>query len=215
MSSPIASPPGRLQRQKHDALVRGARLVFGRDGYARASIDAIATEAGVSTRTLYKHFSGKEQLFAFVLENSATQVADGFVERLRTVAAAESAEGVPAELTGIAHALVRQTIDHPEHFAMARQINAESGHFPAHVLDAWQQAGPRRVEAEVVGRLRRLADQGLLVVTDLDRAALHFMALATAEAGPRGLRRAGHLTATETDVAVSAAVEAFLNGYAP
>ncbi|GAA3390268.1 TetR/AcrR family transcriptional regulator [Cryptosporangium minutisporangium] len=214
MSSPTTAPLGRLQPQKRAAIVRGARLVFGRDGYARASVDAIATEACVSTRTLYKHFRGKEQLFASVLEASATEVADAFVEQVAAVPFAGSADAVPAELTGIAHALVRHTVDHPEHFAMVRQIVTESTHFPAPVLAAWQEAGPLRVEAAVAGRLQRLADQGLLAAPSIRRAVLHFVALATAEANPRGLRPAGHLSADETEIAVAAAVEAFLNGYA-
>ena len=52
-------------------------------GYTRASIDAIAAAAEVSTRTIYKHFANKEELFATVLEASATEVADAFVERAR------------------------------------------------------------------------------------------------------------------------------------
>ena len=213
MSSPAAPLLGRLQPQKRDAIVRAARLVFGRDGYARASVDAIATEAGVSTRTLYKHFSSKEQLFASVLEASATQVADGFAGRVEGIPPAESAVDVSRELVGLGHALVRQAIDNPEHFAMVRQINTESTHFPLPVLTAWQEAGPLRVEALVAARLANLADRGLLVIPDLDRAVLHFMTLVTAEAGPRGLRQAGHLTATQTEVAVAAGVEAFLHGY--
>jgi AcrR family transcriptional regulator len=213
MSSSIAPPLGRLQPHKRDAIVRAARLVFGRDGYARASIDAIATEAGVSTRTLYKHFAGKEQLFASVLEASATQVADGFAARVDAVPPAGSAADVPRELVGIGHALVRQAIDNPEHFAMVRQINTESTHFPTPVLTAWQEAGPLRVEALVAARLARLADRGWLVTPDPQRAVLHFSTLVTVEASPRGLRQIGHLTPAQTDVAVDAAVAAYLNGY--
>jgi len=33
-----------------------------RDGYTRASIDAISAEAGVSTRTIYNHFTDKAML---------------------------------------------------------------------------------------------------------------------------------------------------------
>lgn len=212
MDSPTAPPLGRLQPAKRDAIVRAARLVFGHEGYARASVDAIATEAGVSTRTLYKHFAGKERLFAFVLENSATQVADGFVAKVRAVPLAGDADEVPGELVGIAHALVRQSIDHPEHFALVRQIVAESTHFPEPVLTAWQEAGPRRVEATVAERLRRLVDQGLLAIPDLGRGVIHFMALSTAEAS-RGPGSPGRLSPEETESAVTGGVRAFLRGY--
>ncbi|WP_035857335.1 TetR/AcrR family transcriptional regulator [Cryptosporangium arvum] len=205
--------PGRLQAEKRDAITRAARIVFGRDGYARAAVDAIATEAGVSTRTLYKHFASKDVLFTSVLEASATQVADGFLARLRDVPGAERADDVPRELRAVGHALVRQAIDHPEHFAMVRQIVAESTHFPEPVITLWQEAGPRRVEREVARRLVALDERGLLAVPSVDRAVMHFMALTTIEASPRPLKPAGYLGAEGTEEAVSAAVQVFLTGY--
>ena len=207
------SSSGRLQPEKRDAITRAARIVFGRDGFARAGIDAIATEAGVSTRTLYKHFASKDLLFASVLETSATQVSDGFLNRLRDTPGARTAEEVPRELTAVAHALVRQAIDHPEHFAMARQIATESTHFPEPVITAWQEAGPRRVEREVGRRLAALADRKLLVVPDVERAVLHFLALATIEANPRAMKPPGHLGPERTEEAIAAAVAVFLTGY--
>jgi AcrR family transcriptional regulator len=61
---------------KHRAILRGALTVFARDGYTRASMDAIAAEAGVSTRTIYNHFGDKADLFHAVIQDSVTQVAD-------------------------------------------------------------------------------------------------------------------------------------------
>ncbi|UNN03395.1 TetR/AcrR family transcriptional regulator [Rhodococcus opacus] len=40
------------------------------------SCSTARTEADVSTRTIYNHFEGKEQLFFAVIEDSATRVAD-------------------------------------------------------------------------------------------------------------------------------------------
>jgi AcrR family transcriptional regulator len=207
------SSPGRLQPAKRDAIIRAARIVFGRDGFARAGVDAIATEAGVSTRTLYKHFASKDRLFAVVLEASATQVSDGFLARLRDTPGAGTPDDVPRELTAIAHALVRQAIDNPEHFAMARQIATEGTHFPEPVITTWQEAGPLRVEREVRRRLAALADRKLLAVPDVERAALHFSALTTIEANPRGMKPIGHLGPERTEEAIAAAVAVFLTGY--
>lgn len=67
-------PPGRLEAKRR-ALIDGALRIFARDGYARASIDDIAREAGVSTRTLYNHFGSKTELFEAVIQASATRVA--------------------------------------------------------------------------------------------------------------------------------------------
>ncbi|MFD0331899.1 TetR/AcrR family transcriptional regulator [Streptacidiphilus monticola] len=61
--------------EKRAAITRAALTVFGRDGYSRAGMDALAKEAGVSTRTVYNHFpGGKEQLFATVIHDSADAV---------------------------------------------------------------------------------------------------------------------------------------------
>ncbi|MFG1923467.1 TetR/AcrR family transcriptional regulator [Cryptosporangium sp. NPDC048952] len=204
-----------LQAEKRDAITRAARIVFGRDGYARAGVDAIATEAGVSSRTLYKHFVSKDVLFASVLEASATQVADRFEALLRDVPGARTADDVPRELIAVGHALVRQAIDNPEHFAMVRQITAESTHFPEPVITAWQEAGPRRVEREVARRLVALGERGLLTVRNVDRTMLHFMALTTIEANPRAMKPVGHLGPERTAEAVAAGVQAFLTGYQP
>lgn len=187
--------------------MRAARVVFGRDGYARASIDAIAREAGVSTRTIYNHFAGKEELFSTVLEASATQVADAFIARVQALPL--------SDLEGLGEALVSQALEFPEHFAMVRQITAEGGHFPAAVLDRWRQAGPLRVESEVADRLAALAAEGALrAVADPRRAAVHFIALTASPItisthfGARPLA-----AATRTEI-IASGVEAFLNGYA-
>ena len=77
------SPPRALRPEKRDAILRAARKVFSTMGFARATIDAIAAEANVSTRTLYKHFRNKDELFATVFEASASAVADDYEAAVR------------------------------------------------------------------------------------------------------------------------------------
>ncbi|GIJ50680.1 TetR family transcriptional regulator [Virgisporangium aliadipatigenens] len=201
----------RLQPQKREAILRAGRTVFGRDGYTRASIDAIATEAGVSTRTIYNHFANKEQLFATVLESSATQVADGFVESLERALA-----GVTDRreyLVRLGWALTRQAVDFPEHFAMVRQINPEARHFTPDVLDTWRRAGPLRVQREVARHLDLLAADGKLR-GDAELAATHFMALTTAGLNLRDLFELPGFDDCDVARIVETGVDAFLHGYA-
>ncbi|MBD0354642.1 MAG: helix-turn-helix transcriptional regulator, partial [Rubrobacteraceae bacterium] len=54
---------GPRARAKRDQILDGARRVFLRDGFAGASTDDIAAEAGVSKRTLYAYYPSKEDLF--------------------------------------------------------------------------------------------------------------------------------------------------------
>jgi AcrR family transcriptional regulator len=197
--------------QKREAITHAARTVFGRDGYARASVDAIATEAGVSTRTIYNHFESKQQLFASVLETSATQVADGFVANVGRGVTGDDLEG---DLVAIGWALIAQQTDFPEHFAMVRQILPEAPHFPPAVLEAWQDAGPRRVQDEVARRVEQLADQGLLRVEDPAQAAVHLIALTAFPVTTRARYREQPLTQRDMTRIITAGVRAFLHGYA-
>jgi AcrR family transcriptional regulator len=48
------------------ALLTAARELFASDGFAAASIDAVAAKAGMTKGAVYHHFSGKRDLFAAV-----------------------------------------------------------------------------------------------------------------------------------------------------
>lgn len=50
-------------------ILAAAYTLFYRQGFARANIDAIAQAANVSKRTLYYHFSSKDELVSAALEN--------------------------------------------------------------------------------------------------------------------------------------------------
>jgi AcrR family transcriptional regulator len=209
MSETSHRTAGRGRPAKHDAIVHAARAVFGRDGYARTTMDAIAREAAVSTRTLYKHFGSKEELFSFALQQSATRVADAFCEYV--AAGLRSATDLEEQLIAIGRALVAHRLDFPDHFALVQQINAEGRHFPRPLLDAWQQAGPLRVQAEVARHLQALVDQDQLRAADPNRMALHLTALATFESTNAFAERP--LTDDEIMTMVTEGVRSFLNGY--
>lgn len=194
---------------KRRAVTGAARAVFGREGYARASIDAIAAEAGVSTRTVYNHFEGKEQLFSTVLHASAAQVADGFVADVEYRLTGADLEG---DLVALGQALAAVRTDFPEHFAMVARIEDEVSHFPAETVDAWRRAGPLRVLNEIARRLQQLAGEGLLRVADPFVAAVHFAALTTA--GLTTYYGAPAPGGEGTAASVASGVEAFLHGYA-
>ncbi len=52
------------------ALMEAAASVFIRDGYAAASMDRVAAEAGMSKRTLYRLFPSKAALFEATIHDS-------------------------------------------------------------------------------------------------------------------------------------------------
>lgn len=94
---------------------------------------------------------------------------------------------------------------------MGSSINAEIGHLPQAILDAWRDAGPAQVIGALARRLRQLGDRGLLRVDDADRAAVHFLLL-VAGAVPfhHGLDATPE---TEIPEIVTSGVRAFLHGY--
>ncbi len=186
-----------------------ARVCFGRDGYGRTGIDAIAEAAGVSPRTIYNHFDGKDELFAAVLLASAGEVAERFSERVaRTLHGTDVVE----DLVALGLAFAAQRTDAPEHFAMIGQLRAEAHHFPPSTIARWQRAGPQAVQAELAGRLAELGDRGLLDVTDPRRTAAHFSAIVMAEAMVRPTG-SPPTTPADTERMVRAGVNAFLRGY--
>ena len=55
------------RRSRRNDIVTAAIQVFARQGYADASIQEVAAEAGVAPTAVYYHFSGKEDLFDVAL----------------------------------------------------------------------------------------------------------------------------------------------------
>lgn len=195
---------------KRRAILTGARAVFARDGFTRASVDAIAAEAAVSTRTIYNHFECKAHLLAEVLRESATGVADAQVaiidKHLRKVTDLET------DLIELGCELATPMTEHADHFALVRQVDADVEHLPKPALDAWQAAGPRRVVGELADRMRQLGDRGLLRVDDPATAASHFMLLV--QGAVPFHHGAGATRAEDVTGIVAAGVRTFLHGYA-
>jgi len=67
------------ERTREKILEAGFHLFF-REGYARASIDMIAAEAGITKRTLYNHFDSKDQLLDAVLASQTQRSLARFQE---------------------------------------------------------------------------------------------------------------------------------------
>ena len=54
--------------QTRNRILEGAYKLFRRKGYSRVTMDDIAAKASLTKRTLYHHFSSKDELLANVLE---------------------------------------------------------------------------------------------------------------------------------------------------
>jgi AcrR family transcriptional regulator len=87
-----------------DRICAAAEALFLRDGYARTSIRAVATEAGVAEATVYLAFADKGALLDAVIIR-ATRDNPG--ERLDAIAAAPPEEILPRLATSIAALMAR------------------------------------------------------------------------------------------------------------
>src|SRR5918998_4245590 len=84
------------QARTRQALLDAARAVFLRRGFADASVDAIAAEAGFTRGAFYSNFSSKDELFAELLDQQVfavyRQMARDRLERGQGPTLAETAE---------------------------------------------------------------------------------------------------------------------------
>jgi AcrR family transcriptional regulator len=86
----------RLTREEKKArtrerLLAAARTVFAKRGFAAASLDEVADEAGLTKGAVYSNFANKEDLVLAVLEDSFNRRLDDIVSRVDTDASLEEA----------------------------------------------------------------------------------------------------------------------------
>ncbi|TDC73800.1 TetR/AcrR family transcriptional regulator [Streptomyces hainanensis] len=204
--------------EKRRLITAAARRVFGAEGYARASVDDIAAEAGVSKRTVYNHFGDKESLFLAVALEGAHEVTATIArlleKHLRKVV------DVRDDLTAFALDRVAAVGEFPDHFALVRAIEAEAPRMPGPVLAAWIEAGPQTGHLRLAPYLAAMADRGLLTLDDAagtespaERAADHFNLLTVVNVNQRTFYGAVPLPGERVTELVVDGVRAFLRLY--
>jgi TetR/AcrR family transcriptional regulator, mexJK operon transcriptional repressor len=189
-----APAAGRDRRSpaKHAAILNAATDVFLREGYARASVDAIAEAAGVGKQTVYGHFGDKQQLFLAVIEHAhAAHPLSG------TDLITDTGDPL-ADLTAAARWLIRG-VTTPEIAALHRLTIAELTHHPE-LQRSWRdlERGQRLFDA-IAAYLTACDRRGTLTVPDPATAARQFVNLAAAEAQVRSLRGIEPLGDREVD----------------
>jgi len=133
-------PKAGLMARKRDLMLKAALAAFLEDGYAGSSVNRIAENAGVSIKTLYRHFDNKDDLFVAVIQTACK--------------ANQGAEEPPWLDLPPLEGLTQAGSEHlafvlsPEQIALYRVVTGEAQRFP--------ELG-QRYQAEVVGdRIARL-----------------------------------------------------------
>ncbi|MFI5803345.1 TetR/AcrR family transcriptional regulator C-terminal domain-containing protein [Streptomyces sp. NPDC051561] len=123
------------------------------------------------------------------------------------------ARRVEAALLALATAWNRPRAEFAVHLAVVRRMRAETANLPPGMLQAWDQAGPRRTQRELAHQLQRLAGVGVLEVSDPALAADHFLLLTSGAVSERTHGGATALSSAARTALVTAGVHAFLRGY--
>jgi TetR/AcrR family transcriptional regulator, cholesterol catabolism regulator len=79
---------GRSRAIDTPALVAAAARVFERRGYADATLDDIAAEAGVSKPTIYQYVPSKQRLLETIVEQAIYPLRDGIEQIIQSQASA-------------------------------------------------------------------------------------------------------------------------------
>ncbi|MFJ4750580.1 TetR/AcrR family transcriptional regulator [Streptomyces albogriseolus] len=167
---PPSGPRAELKRQ---AILRAARELFLREGFG-VGMDSIAAEAGVSKVTVYNHFGSKEALFTSVITSALDEPLAG--ESSAALEGLADAGDLRAALVGAARTWVHAVRANHEVTALRNLVAAELHRFPE-LGEAWRHRGTEGHHPAVAGALRTLADQGRLVIPDLQVAVIQFYGL--------------------------------------
>ncbi|KQW40809.1 MULTISPECIES: TetR/AcrR family transcriptional regulator [Pseudomonas] len=206
---PIPSGPGRPKDlAKRQAILDAAKRLFLSMGYANTSMDAVATEAGVSKLTVYSHFNDKETLFsAAVMAKCEEQVPSLFYEW---------PDGVPIEnvLLNIARGF-NQLINSDESLNLHRLIMALGSQDPK-LSTIFYEAGPQRMLSGMERLLIKVNQSGALSIDKPRNAAEHFFCLIKGAANFRLLSGCGPAPEPEAAEAhVQEVVGLFVRAYRP
>jgi AcrR family transcriptional regulator len=170
----VGRPRRGTESARTAALIGAATQVFLREGYALASIDKVASEAGVSTRTIYERFKNKADLLAAVI----TRLVD---RDMATVLATPELDRLDPEqaLTAIAQTITNRARD-PEAVALFRIVATEGLRFPE-LAAKMRDSTKRRWDGVIANYFRGQIKRGTLDLADPDRAAELFLQMIGAE----------------------------------
>ena len=174
MTDPAAAKPALESRsvRKRRTILEAATEVFLAEGFAGASMDAIATAAGVSKPTVYNHFADKQQLFEQIVNNLVAVITQPFYEQIVNL----SDDGDLAKRLRELARLLLKGVMQPANLRLRRLVIGEAGRFPD-LGRAYERHGPERALAAWTTAFKRLADTGVLRMRDPTLAAEHFQSL--------------------------------------
>ena len=206
----VESPPRRGRPRDPERLrriVEAAHSHFNAHGLERASVDAIAADAGVSKMTIYSHFASKEGLFEAVIRDRTDRVMGGLagVEALDPTQPQKALLAVGEQFL----ALTREE----EVLGQFRSLYGAAGVQPE-ACRAFYRQGADRLIGDLAAYLRRADAQGTLHIQHPRQAADLFLAMFLGDGHIRGLLMLDMPDARENRALLREAVRVFIAAYA-
>lgn len=158
--------------RKFDQVLAGARSVFLRDGFERASVDEIAREAGVSKATLYSYFPDKRLLFVEMALAECRNHADEATAPVNYTDAA-------AEVLHVTARRIVSVMSTEIALRVYRLCVAEAERFPE-LARAFYRSGPLTLRSALAEYMQLATSRGELDIDDHDFAADQFIQLCRA-----------------------------------
>ena len=109
------------RRQREQEIIDATRRLFDDRGMRDAQIDDIAKAVGINRAIVYRHFTGKEELFALTLVQYLDELRDALREAAEPPASAED------RLTALVGAFVDYGLAHPAFVDCAQAMMRQPG----------------------------------------------------------------------------------------
>jgi TetR/AcrR family transcriptional repressor of mexJK operon len=203
-------PPHKPQRGRPRDPERGRRILdaarkhFNEHGLERASVDAIAADAGVSKMTVYGNFGSKERLFQAVVRDRTAVVAG--------VPGAGALDPDQPEKALLAIGARFLALARGDALGAMRSVYGVAGAQPE-ACRAFYKEGPERVNADLATYLRRAHSAGTLKVRNPLQAADLFLSMFLGSGHIRGLLKLEMPDTRENRALLREAVRVFMAAY--
>lgn len=143
------------RRARESAILAATRSLFDERGVAEAQIEDIARAVGINRAIVYRHFTGKEELFALALVTYLDELAE-----VLTTAAASRTQ--PREQLGaIVSAFVDYGVSHPAFVDCAHSLMRRTGHELFDEISECAMLRLGRAIASCLAVLRRTLEAGV------------------------------------------------------
>lgn len=208
-AEPDLVPPPRRGRPRDPKrwrrIIEAARSHFNTHGFERASVDAIAADAGVSKMTIYSHFASKEGLFEAVVSDRTDRVVLAGGEALDPTQPHTALLAVGEQFLALAR-------DGGE-LDQFRSLYGAAG-VQREACAAFYKQGPDKLIGDLAAYLHRADVHGTLTIRHPRQAADLFLSMFLGGGHIRGLLKLEMPDARENRALLREAVRVFMAAYA-